>query len=408
MLLKQLTAAAIVVTALGQFPAQAQFYNSGCSSCAASAPAPVTVQASCTPIQPVQQTCYQTVPITTYRRERQTVKEPYYKTSYVDREVTVMEPVTTQRTVEVPTVNYQTVTENRVVQRDLGRWQTNYQPIQKCAPCQVDPRPGMIGWLNRTGYSFRSAFIPNYRTSRTYVPRMVACNVPVQRQVAVRGSKKVVVNETRMVARRTTQKVEVRKLAYREKEVTVMRPQVAYQTVPIGTSTAYGFGGSSALAYGYGGSSLAYSPYGYGGGIAYIEDDSTTRSARGPERDPAFDDDTRSARRPFDDDLENNSEREFSRKPEDEETFRRSGFERALPSADLTPANDDPPVFPSDFPPQTRRTRDSRIEPAQYRPRSDRRTASTRKGWQAASRPRSDSQVADSDRKVDTRVSLND
>lgn len=402
MLLKQLTAAAFVVTALGQFPAHAQFYNSGCSSCAASAPAPMTVQANCTPIAPVQQTCYQTVPITTYRRERQTVKEPYYKTSFEDREVTVMEPVTTQRTVEVPTVSYQTVTENRTVQRDLGRWQTNYHPVQKCAPCQVDPRPGMIGWLNRTGYSFRSAFIPNYRTSRSYVPRMVACNVPVQRQVAVRGTRKVVVNETRMVARRKTERVEVRKLAFREKEVTVMRPQVAYQTVPIGTTTAYGYGGNT-LAYGYGGGALAYSPYGYGSSIAYIEDEDSSRTARGPEPDSGFDD-SRSARKPFDGDLEDEP-REFSRG--DDETFRRSGFGRELPPADLTqPLESDPAPFGADFPPQTQRTRDSRVQPADYRS-TERRATSARRGWQASSRPRSDVQTA-SNRRTDTTVSLKD
>lgn len=403
MLLKQLLAAAFVVTALGQFPAHAQFYNSGCSSCAGSAPAPVALQASCTPIAPVQQTCYQTVPITTYRRERQTVKEPYYRTSYEDREVTVMEPVTTQRTVEVPTVSYQTVTENRTVQRDLGRWQTNYHPVQKCAPCQVDPRPGMIGWLNRTGYSFRSAFIPNYRTSRTYVPRMVACNVPVQRQVAVRGTRKVVVNETKMVARRKTERVEVRKLAFREKEVTVMRPQVAYQTVPIGTTTAYGFGGGSTLAYGYGGGALAYSPYGYGGSIAYVEDEDSSRTARSPERDPAFDSEPRSAGT-FDEDLD--EPREFGR-GDDDPAFRRSGYERTLPPADLTPPlESDPPAFAPDFPPQTRRTQDSRIQPVDARPRTDRRTATSRRGWQASTRQSSDVKTAGT-RSTDTTVSLN-
>jgi hypothetical protein len=47
-----------------QSTAQAQYYD-GCGSCG-----PVVAQplAQCTPIQPVQQTCYQTVPITQMAR----------------------------------------------------------------------------------------------------------------------------------------------------------------------------------------------------------------------------------------------------------------------------------------------------------------------------------------------------
>ena len=61
-----------------QTTAQAQYYD-GCGSCG-----PVMAQpiAQCTPIQPVQQTCYQTVPITTYTREKQTVQVPTYETAY--------------------------------------------------------------------------------------------------------------------------------------------------------------------------------------------------------------------------------------------------------------------------------------------------------------------------------------
>lgn len=233
--------------------------------------------ASCTPIQPVYAACYQTVPVTTYKQEKQTVREPYWQTAYEDREVTTYEPVTRQRTVEVPTVSYQTVQENRVVHRDMGRWRTDYIPVPKCAPCQVDPRPGMMGWLNRTGYSFRSAFTPNYRTSRQYVPQMMACNVPTTRQVAIQGTKKVVINETQMVARKTTEKVAVRKLAYRTAEVTVSRPVTAYRTVPIGSTLAYGGYGGMA-GYGLGGSSLAF-----------VDEEDDTQTARRPEPDPAFD-----------------------------------------------------------------------------------------------------------------------
>jgi len=232
-----------------QSTAQAQYYD-GCGSCG-----PVMAQpiAQCTPIQPVQQTCYQTVPITTYTREKQTVQVPTYETAYEDREYTEYRPVTRSKEVEVPTVSYQTVSELRTVNRDMGRWTTNYHPVAKCAPCQVDPRPGLIGWMNRTGYSMRTAFTPNYTTSRQYVPNVVACSVPYTRQVAVHGTRRVTVQETEMVAERKTQKVQVQKMVMKSQEVTVMRPQTAYRTVPIGTAMAYGspYIGGSQMAYGY-------------------------------------------------------------------------------------------------------------------------------------------------------------
>ncbi|MCH2202352.1 MAG: hypothetical protein MK102_10300 [Fuerstiella sp.] len=266
--------------------ANAQYFGDGCSDCGTVA-APVS---ACVPIQPIRTTCYQQVPVTTFRREKQTVREPYYRTSYEDREVTVMKPMTTQREVEVPTVSYQNVTEHRTVTRDMGRWITRYTPTQKPSPCQVDARPGVIGWLNRTGYSFRSAFTPKYYTSRQYVPKMMACSVPVTRQVAVRGTRRVSVHETKMVAHKTTERVAVQKLNYRDRVVTVMRPQTAYRTVPIGSRLAYGYGG-----YGLG-STTAFAPI--------IED---SRTAHNPEPDPSF---QRSARRekdektPFADDGE--------------------------------------------------------------------------------------------------------
>ena len=97
-----------------QATAQAQYYDSGCG-CGAVAAAPI---AQCTPIQPVQATCYQTVPVTTYTREKQTVEVPTYETAYEEREVTQYRPVTRSREVEVPTVSYQNVTEYRTVNRD--------------------------------------------------------------------------------------------------------------------------------------------------------------------------------------------------------------------------------------------------------------------------------------------------
>ncbi|HIK93767.1 MAG TPA: hypothetical protein EYG03_17605 [Planctomycetes bacterium] len=290
---------------------------------------------SCTPIQPAYASCYETVPITTYKREKQTVQVPEYKTEYVDREITIYNPVTTQRTVEVPTVSYRTVTENRVINRDMGRWVTNYTPVQKRAACQVDPRPGMIGWLNRTGYSFRNSFTPNYRTARQYVPRRVTCNVPVSRQVAVRGTKRVVVNDTKMVAEKKTERVAVRKLVMRSVEQTVLRPQVAYRTVPIGTS----------LAYGRGGNRLAYGGFGYPGSTStawIIDEDTSKRTARRPEPDPIS---GRRSAEAFPEDPARTGERTFDRNTsESEPKFQRSSFHQTLPPAEA-PALKQLPTF---------------------------------------------------------------
>ena len=362
MLFRHLTWMVVVSALLLNTPAvEAQFYNGGCSTCGPVAAAPA---ASCTPIQPVYSACYQTVPVTTYKREKRTVEVPEYKTEYEDRDVTIYKPVTTQRTVEVPTVSYRTVTENRVINRDMGRWMTNYTPVQKCSPCQVDPRPGMIGWLNRTGYSFRNSFTPNYRTTRQYVPRMVTCNVPVSRQVAVRGTRRVVVNDTKMVAHKTTERVAVQKLVTRTVEQTVLRPQVAYRTVPIGTS----------LAYGRAGNTLAYGGFGYPGSTStalIIEDDNSTRTARRPEPDPISG--TRSAEAfPEDPAPTRTGERTFDRNTsESENKFQRSSFQ-SLPPAEA-PALKRAPTFPdeSDIKPtyptfdSTQRSR-SRIAPEMY------------------------------------------
>jgi hypothetical protein len=362
MLFRHLTWAAVVSALLLNTPAvEAQFYNGGCSTCGPVAAAPA---ASCTPIQPVYSACYQTVPVTTYKREKRTVEVPEYKTEYENRDVTIYKPVTTQRTVEVPTVSYRTVMENRVINRDMGRWMTNYTPVQKHSPCQVDPRPGMIGWLNRTGYSFRNSFTPNYRTTRQYVPRMVTCNVPVSRQVAVQGTKRVVVNDTKMVAHKTTERVAVRKLVMRTVEQTVLRPQVAYRTVPIGTS----------LAYGRTGNMMAYGGFGYPGSTntaLIIEDDASTRTARRPEPDPIGG--TRSAEAfPEDPAPTRTGERTFDRNTsESENKFQRSSYQ-SLPPAEA-PALKRAPTFPSDsdikpsYPTfdSTQRSR-SRIAPTVY------------------------------------------
>lgn len=342
-----------------QSTAQAQYYD-GCGSCG-----PVMAQpiAQCTPIQPIQQTCYQTVPITTYTREKQTVQVPTYETAYEDREYTEYRPVTRTREIEVPTVSYQNVTECRTVNRDMGRWTTNYHPIAKCAPCQVDPRPGLIGWMNRTGYSMRTAFMPNYTTSRQYVPNVVAYSVPYTRQVAVHGTRKVAVQETEMVAERKTQKVQVQKLVMKSQEVTVMRPQTAYRTVPIGTAMAYGspFIGGSQMAYGY-----------------PIIDNSSPRAALAPAPDPIS-----AERSTFKEDSAD-PDKSFKRAAGDDGNTDGAGLETPLRS------DDDTPEFGA---PQTRRApkkSDDLVIPAVFRKESAPETAAAKpvaaksSGWRAA------------------------
>jgi len=363
----------------------AQYYDPGCSACGS--PVAAAPMAQCTPVQPVYTSCYQTVPVTTYKRERQTVEVPYYKTSYEEREYTLYRPVTRRKEVEVPTVSYQNVVEYRTVNRDLGRWITRYQPTQKHAPCQVDPRPGMIGWLNRTGYAFRTAFTPSYTTARQYVPNMVTCRVPVTRQVAVRGTRRVTVAETEMVAERKTERVPVQRLAYRKEEVTVMKPQTAYRRVPIGTSMAYGPG--------YG-STVAYSPY-YGGtatawGLPIIESD--TRTSLAPSPDPLSNTSERRAenRSTFSEDTATDSERTFRRAetPDDSEPFQRSSLqeEPAFPM-DSEPAFDGngAATLPT-FGPSTQRTNDkSLLIPVSLKTVADQPQPQKATGsWKASSR----------------------
>jgi hypothetical protein len=237
--------------------AQGQFSGNGCDTC--------------TPIQPVLQSCYQTVPVTEYQPVTQTVRRPVYRTEYVEQPVTVYRPVTERRTQQVPTVRYQNVTQYRTVQRDMGRWVTQYRPNPRLQPGQIDNRPGVIGWVNRANYRLRNAFTPKYTAIRQYQPRMMACTVPQTRQVAVRGTRTVAQNVTRMVATQTVQRRPVQRLSYVDQEVTVMRPRTTYRTVPIGTAVAYApqYGTGSSVAYApYGGSSVAYTPSS-GSSVAY-------------------------------------------------------------------------------------------------------------------------------------------
>ncbi|MDA0831640.1 MAG: hypothetical protein O2955_01440 [Planctomycetota bacterium] len=208
--------------------AQAQFYSQNpCNQCAQ----PV----------PVVQSCYQSVPVTEYRTEKQTVQRPVYETEYVDQQVTAYRPVTEVKTASIPTTTYQDVVECQTVQRDYSRWVTNYQPRQSVSPCQYDNRPTITGWINRTAYSIRNSFTPRYTASRQYVPNVVAYNVPVTRRIPTTVMRQVNYNVTKMVPYTETRKVAVQKVRYETVQVDVVRPVTVMRTVPTGTTVAYSY-----------------------------------------------------------------------------------------------------------------------------------------------------------------------
>ncbi|MDA1230718.1 MAG: hypothetical protein O2856_08090 [Planctomycetota bacterium] len=374
--------AALGALALQSGIARAQFFGGGCAGCGGpsmSMAAPITAASCCTPIPQMQATCYQTVPVTTYAQVKQTVQVPHLETAMEERQVTVYKPVTTSREVDVATVSYQNVMENKVVNKDMGRWVTNYHPVAKSAPCQIDPRPGALGWMNRTAYSMRTAFVPNYTTSRQYVPSMMTCNVPTVRQVAVQGTKRVTVQETRMVAEVQKQQVAVQKMVMRAQEVTVMQPQTAYRTVPIGTSMAYGgYGGISQMAY---------------GGIIT----QTASAAQSPDCTPT----TQSVLRPAPDTVGGGAARSANR-----ENFEADKpYDRDKPSTPAsgasheTPARDDeePIMF---TPTTTRRESQKEVTPASHRrsttAAADSNSESKPSGWRAT-RKSSERSISQSD-----------
>ncbi|GAB4145512.1 MAG: hypothetical protein Tsb009_17670 [Planctomycetaceae bacterium] len=204
----------------------------------------------CVCAQPVVQSCYQTVPVTEYRNVQRTVTQPVYETKYVDQKVTAYRPVTETRTATIPTVSYQTVTECKTVMQNRGYWRTRYEHLRLKSPCEYDPRPNLFGWLNRTGYSLRSMFTPRTVARREYVPNTVAYQVPVTRQVAVRGTRQVTYQVTRMQPYTTTRKVAVNTVRYVSRKVVQRHPVTVWRTVPIGSTIAYStpYGTATALA----------------------------------------------------------------------------------------------------------------------------------------------------------------
>lgn len=196
----------------------------------------------CACVQPVVQPCFQTVPVTEMREVTEVVQRPVYETKYVDQQYVEYEPVVKRRTAQVPTVQYRTVTQMQTVQQNVGCWSTTYQRVPKVAPCQYDPRPGVLGWWNRAGYAIRNSFTPDYRAQRQYNPRTLVRQVPVTRTVAVNGTRQVQWNETQYVARRKTRKVAVQTMRMESRTVTARRPVTVMRTLPIGSQMAFAVG----------------------------------------------------------------------------------------------------------------------------------------------------------------------
>jgi len=232
------TRASLLTALFGAFtaaPASAQFWFDQCGVCQ--------------PVQPVAQAVYQTVPVTEYQQQERTTLKPVTEMRTVERQVTEYVPITEQHTADVPYVTYQNVTQYQNVTRDLGGWQTNYQPVAKMSPCQYDSTPTFGGWLNRTAYSVRASFTPNYRAIRTYQPNLVTQSIPFTRQVAVQNTRKVTYNVTRYEPKTRTETVQVPTTRYERVVEKVNVPVTVYRTVPTGTAITYAPMGT-AITYG--------------------------------------------------------------------------------------------------------------------------------------------------------------
>lgn len=220
--------------------ASAQWFSSPGCGCATQ-PVARPVAQTCYQPRPIAQTCYQQVPVTQYQQVKQKVRRPITEVEYVEEPVTTYRPVVETKTVDVPMTEYQNVTEYQTRVTQSGSWQTNYHCRQKLTPCQYDPSPSPLGWLNRSAYRIRSAFTPNVVASRQFVPRTCTAQVPVTRQVAVQSVRQQTYQVTKYVPEQTTRKVAVNKVRWVEEEVVAMKPVTVMQTVPV-TRTAYGFG----------------------------------------------------------------------------------------------------------------------------------------------------------------------
>jgi len=215
--------------------------------------APVAYAPTCAPAmvaQPVTETVMRQVPVTEYKQVRQTVRKPVTRTTYVDQPVTEYQQVCEPKTVSVPTVAYQDVTECRTVQRNCGQWVTKWHCNQKISPCQYDNRQGFVGEMNRMGFAMRQAFVPAQYATREYQTQVVTQQVPTTRRVAVHGTKQVTYNVNKTVAVQSTRKVAVNTVDYVDEEVVVMQPVTVVKSIPTTQTTYRLVPAGSALAYG--------------------------------------------------------------------------------------------------------------------------------------------------------------
>jgi hypothetical protein len=259
--------------------ANAQYYG-GYDPCN---PCQTVCHTVCQQTAMVVQPAYQTVPVTEYQEVKQTVMRPVTETRYEEREYTEYRPITETKTAEIPVTTYTPVTEMQTVLQDRSFYATRYVPNCRVSPCQYDPRPGLFGWMNRTGYELRSAFTPRYSAYREYVPNQVAMQVPITRQIAQQGTRQVTYNVTRYEPHTATRQVAINETKWVAEEHTVSRPVTTYRTVPVGTTVAYAPVGG-AVAFGGGTiTNVAYGPIrfnGSGTGLAAVPDPISTRSAQ--------------------------------------------------------------------------------------------------------------------------------
>lgn len=191
------------------------------------------------PCPPPVQQCYRTVPVTEYREVQRVVQRPEYYTEYEDRDVTEYRRVCETQAVQIPTVSYQTVTECRTVQKDCGRWVTQTECRPKMAPCDYDNRPDVFGAFNRAAYSLRMAFTPDHVSRQCWEPNVVTQQIPVTRQVAVRGTRTVNRTVARIVPVTTRRQVAVTKMRMVCQNVTLRQPVTVFKTVPVGNAYAF-------------------------------------------------------------------------------------------------------------------------------------------------------------------------
>jgi hypothetical protein len=85
----------------------------------------------------------------------------------------------------------------------------------------------------------RTAFTPQTKTTRQWVPQKMTCTVPCTRKVAVNGMKQVTYNVTQMMPHQVTRKVAVNKTRYVDQEVTVMKPVTVAKRMQVGTRVTY-------------------------------------------------------------------------------------------------------------------------------------------------------------------------